>query len=420
MKIWLFNASEGHAFAGTSQRPGRATMQARALRARGHEVHWFSSAFDHASKSWNRSLSPAAAQAEGIHLHLLRGCGYRRNVSLARVVDHALLRHGLRKAVAALPPPDLILCSYPIIEFAVVAAELANRHRVPLIIDVRDWWPDIFRYGARPWQRGFVAPFVSYYQRSARWALSQATGLMGITEEFVDWAAHKAGRPRGPWDRAFPLCFPESRLPSAALQSARSFWDASLAHAPARPIFAFLGTLGHSLDVDPLIDAALQFGDTANDPLFVLCGVGDRLAAYRARAAGRRNLLLPGWVDRSQGQALLERSYAGLNPLPLRPDFLASINGKTAEYLAASLPIVSSPCEGSVHRLLQSHGCGLSYDPTRPGDAVQVLRGFLADSPARDRMALAARRVYETMFVAERVFDQMAAHLECVVRSAVR
>ena len=43
MNIWIFNASEMHAFSGNGQRAGRAMMQARAMVARGHEVHWFTS-----------------------------------------------------------------------------------------------------------------------------------------------------------------------------------------------------------------------------------------------------------------------------------------------------------------------------------------------------------------------------------------
>ncbi|MDB4513360.1 glycosyltransferase [Akkermansiaceae bacterium] len=417
MNIWIFNASEIHAFSGNGQRAGRAMMQARAMVARGHEVHWFTSDFDHASKSFSREGNAEAARAEGILLHPLSSLGYPRNVSIQRLRDHAHLKHQLEAEIAGMPNPDLILASYPIIEFASVAVRYGNLREIPVVLDVRDMWPEIFVYGVPRWMQPLARPILSFYGRSGRKALASATALCGITEEFVDWAVEKAGRPRQPMDRAFPLCFQRQDITSAEFVEADQFWTGlGLTPGSSRPVFAFLGTLGYSLNIEPLLAAAKKFGQGEGDPCFVFCGVGDRLEEYRRIAQGHRNILFPGWVNSAQGQALLRLSWAGLNPLPLRPDFLASINGKTSEYLSAGLPIVSSPKEGAVFRLLREQSCGVSYDPLRTGDTEKVLRELLNSPERRQGMANASERLYAEQFMAETVFERMAVYLEQVAQ----
>ena len=42
-----------------------------------------------------------------------------------------------------MPRPDLILCSYPTIELSVEAVRYGRTHGIPVVLDVRDLWPDI-------------------------------------------------------------------------------------------------------------------------------------------------------------------------------------------------------------------------------------------------------------------------------------
>ena len=54
----------------------------------------------------------------------------------------------------------------------------------------------------------------------------------------------------------------------------------------------------------------------------------------------------PGWVDAAKIFVLMRRSAVGLDPLPDRYDFLATINNKAIEYMSAGLPVISSPDRG--------------------------------------------------------------------------
>ena len=40
--------------------------------------------------------------------------------------------------------PDLIIASYPVLELCEAANKFGSKHSIPVIIDCRDFWPDIF------------------------------------------------------------------------------------------------------------------------------------------------------------------------------------------------------------------------------------------------------------------------------------
>ena len=66
---------------------------------------------------------------------------------------------------------------------------------------------------------------------------------------------------------------------------------------------------------------------------------------------------------RRQNTRSFEKIAGGIDPLPDRYDYLASINNKAVEYLSAGLPVVSSPRHGVLYELLEREECGLVTRP---------------------------------------------------------
>ena len=48
----------------------------------------------------------------------------------------------LREAIAKRPPPDVIVSGMPMIEATDVLTHYAQRHGVPVVVDIRDEWPE--------------------------------------------------------------------------------------------------------------------------------------------------------------------------------------------------------------------------------------------------------------------------------------
>src|SRR5690606_5857649 len=102
-------------------------------------------------------------------------------------------------------PPDIILTDIPTTEGAAAAIAYALEKKMPSVLSIRDLWPDTFGdqlpRPLRPAASILTAPF----QWQARFACRNATSLVGISENYLDWALQKAGRERTSRDAVFPL-----------------------------------------------------------------------------------------------------------------------------------------------------------------------------------------------------------------------
>ncbi len=112
---------------------------------------------------------------------------------------------------------------------------------------------------------------------------------------------------------------------------------------------------------------------------------------------------------------LMRRAAAGLDPLPDRYDFLATINNKAVEYMSAGLPVISSPRKGVLSDLLAAENCGASYDTGQVDALVSLLTALEADPARLASMSRSALVVYERRFRAEAVYGNLIDHLGKIV-----
>ena len=143
----------------------------------------------------------------------------------------------------------------------------------------------------------------------------------------------------------------------------------------------------------------------------MLCGKGDRLDHFKKMAADVRTVLFPGWVGAAEIHVLMRRASVGLDPLPDRYDFLATINNKAIEYMSAGLPVISSPNRGVLCDLLREKNCGLSYATGDAEGLAAALVRLMDDRPGLAEMSRNAARLFEQTFQAERVYAAMMDYL---------
>jgi glycosyltransferase involved in cell wall biosynthesis len=415
MKIWLVVIGEPVPVAdGVQDRLHRGGYFASFLAERGHDVTWWTSTFDHMRKQHRFEEDRTVQINPRLQIRLLHGGGYRANISLARLRDHREIAGKFaRLAGAEADPPQIIVAALPTIELCLESVKFGRRRGVPTVLDMRDMWPDIFVDSVPRPARPLMRLLLGGMFRQARRACAEATAITGITEAFVDWGLKRGGRRRSPWDRAFAMGYLSAPPAAEKIAAAEKFWDRQGVVAdPERPLACFFGTLGRQFDLESVLRAA-----RGSRFRFVLCGTGDRFEHYRALAAGLPNVLLPGWVDAAAIHVLMRRSACGLDPLSDRYDFLATINNKAIEYFSAGLPVISSPRRGTLAELLAAEECGLSYDLGDAGSLAGALARLDEEPPLRERMAAAARRLFQHSFTAEKVYGSMMEWLEKIARA---
>lgn len=351
---------------------------------------------------------------EHYRLHAVRSPGYSKNVSIQRIADHsAHARRVKQRMIVTADRPDVILCSLPTLELCRVAVDYGNLHSIPIVLDIRDLWPDIFLDAVPAWARWAARPALWPMFRTATYVCSRATAITGITSAFVDWGLSYAGRSRSDFDRDFPLSYPAEPHSVQAMAEAQQYWSSIGLDTPVGLRVCFFGNLSWTMadEMYTVIEAAKQLQRQGAGVQFVICGTGENLEAYRKSAQGYDNILFPGWIDAPRIRALMQMSSVGLLPYRSRDDFARSIPNKVAEYLSGGLPVVSS-LRGVTEALLRDNDCGVTYQNENATSLVQLLRTLASDKDRLQTMARNAASLFAERFDATHVYDEMSDYLQ--------
>jgi glycosyltransferase involved in cell wall biosynthesis len=403
MRIWLVTVGEPWPTDGDSPRLHRTGINAGFLAAAGHEVTYWSGTFDHSHKHERTGHDVRLDTAQGWRLIGLFAGGYQRNVSFERIRYHRTVTRRFQEMAKSEPAPDLIVVSLTPLELARAAVEYGKARGIPVIVDVRDMWPDIWaeRLPAplRPFSPLLMKPF--YDDRRA--AVRGATAIIGITDAAVDWALDAVGRKRGPSDRGFPLVYPAAAPDEAAVAAATRDWlGRGIGANPDEIIGCFFGTFTTRVDFETPLKALAQMSEPLRSRFrLVMCGRGENEALIARYAAMTPQIIHPGWVDAPQIMALMRMSHFGLLPYPPTLDFVRSLPNKVFEYLNGGLPILTS-LRGEVEGLFQAYGCGMLYDVNTPASFQAVLAELAAQQQKLEILkqgAVAAATAYDSTLV---------------------
>lgn len=414
MNIWLLEIGELLPLSPDVRRM-RVGLLAPKLVERGHKVRWWASAFEHQRKIMLFEKDTVVHLLPGLTLQILRGCGYRRNISLARYLDHRIIARKFRLLSRNMPLPDAVIALLPCHRLAYEAVSFCKENNIPIIVDVEDKWPSIFMDRLPNTYLSQIGRFVFRGEmRCAQTAMQRADALCAVSSSYLEWAMENAGRPRTAWDRVFYLGY--ERMPSSSGCTYESgeepFW---LREMEGQTIFAFIGTFGKTYDLRLVVHVARRMWDSGRrDASFILAGAGERLPAIKKYAEDLPNVSFPGWINAKEIQSLLRRASIGL--LPYAVNAPQSLSYKPFEYLSAGLPLVSS-LEGEMAELVNGFKIGLNYRAGDLDDLCRVLETLLDQKLLREEMSDNARAFFKEYGDADKIYTEYAEHVESLVES---
>lgn len=405
MIVWVLKDAEPLPLE-PGQRALRSGLLAQELGRRGHHVLWWSSTFSHHLKKCIFERDTRLELMRNVTLQALDVGRYQRNVSIARVLHHRRLGRRFQELARTEPTPDIIVSALPNLDFPFQAARYASGRCLPLIVDVRDPWPDVFADKSPPPLRPLVRSLTLIERHRAVHSLKSAVAVTAVSKGFLRWALGLAGRSQSSHDRVFYLghsgfeaAGPESALPPKLA-----------AQLKGKLVFTFVGTFGYSYEVELIARAAQHFHTHHRDIAFVLVGEGHQRGILCQRFGELPNLILTGWLDTREIAAVLAQSHVGLVPCRSLPD---TVPNKPFEYLAAGLPLLSS-LRGEMADIIETHGLGLSYRAGDLGGLIQAVDRMRCDRPALARWSANARRTFAEHFSASRIYPDFASHIEMI------
>jgi glycosyltransferase involved in cell wall biosynthesis len=418
VRIWILCTGEPVPFvpAEAGDRFLRAGKLAEYLKSQGHDITWWTARFDHYGKQFRdvAGNTPLQLSDTAPRMIFLESCGYQRHFGPRRFLDHWQIGRAFRKLAPDQPKPDVILASFPLVELCSEAVAFGSKHNVPVILDIRDLWPDVI-YDRLTAKTGFSGEgFFFPYERLCKRAFQNADRVIGITKGMQEWCYARFGRGSGrrAVDAVFRQFKPRPVEPDTDWPAIERFWRGKNIDLNADVTrLVWTGSIIADSDGPTLLEAIGRLpASTANTLEIIVAGRGPLVPTVEELARKQQCLKYVGWIGNAEMNALLERSHIGLLCYLDRFDFQVATPNKIIDYCAAGMRILTN-LTGEVRLLSDDPDLVINY-PTGDAKALSGLLNEIANHPDTYRKKFPpARTVFDAEFDAAIVLPAFEAYL---------
>jgi glycosyltransferase involved in cell wall biosynthesis len=413
MYIWIISVYEPLPVGDPNVRAMRNGMLADALSREGHDVQLWIPGFDHVHHEHHYSGSILLSRPETYSLQILGSLGYKTDQSITRLFHNILLAREFTKIAAGRKRiPDIVLTQIPSLELADAVVQYSQSVNIPVMVDIRDLWPDVYER-LFPSTLRFLYPLIfSREVAKAKRILKQATSITAVSETYLRWGLAHADRQRHNSDMVFHIGSPRLETPEKIGES-----DLELFNLPAgKLVVLFVGTFCDSYEIDIIFKAADYLSCLGTHEIhFVIAGRGDGEESIERHSNESDYVSYLGWLDRPALQKALGIATVGI--CPYSKGALMSLPNKPFEYLSAGLPIISS-LEGELATLISTENVGQNYVA---GD-FKSLANCLMNLTEQEilKQGTNAKMLYEKSFVPKTIYGKFVKHIEGLVASSKR
>jgi glycosyltransferase involved in cell wall biosynthesis len=421
MKVWLVEISDFLPKIDGDNRLYRAGMLAKALVEAGHEVLWWSSTFNHQLRRQRYNVSTTIDIQKNYRLRLLYGPGYKRSISFGRWRHNRAVAREFAREISTKSideQPDLIYACLPTLEVSEQAVLFGVRHGIPVVVDIRDRWPDIYLSPLPRVLHPIVRTMLKTEFARAHRIFSQATTITGVSEKNLEWGLGLVRRKAGPKDKWFPLGFSVDGNDKSGMSKSNPKEIMSKYGIGSDPfVVTFVGTFSAAFNLKTVIDVAQNLSEAGDSRIkFVIVGDGVQTSSLRKLLIGIKNIVLTGWLDKSSIDEILKVSSVGL--APYSSGGLITLPNKPFEYMAAGLPILSS-LEGELKAIIEQEDIGLQYKASDPIDLKDKIMWFLSHPEETKPMGQRAKALFEKKYNADVIYPSLVEHLTAIASEGV-
>jgi glycosyltransferase involved in cell wall biosynthesis len=377
-------------------------------------VTWWTSAFSHRFKRLvDQAVIRAACEKCGIDVEFLAAPPYSRNVSLARVWNHAVLARRFRAAAAGADAPEVIVASSPPPVLAREAVRVGRQRGAKVLIDVQDLWPEAFASLVPTWVRPALSPVLGLMRRNVRRAAASCDAIVGVADAYVENFQRSGMATQSVAMAPCPTATIPLGVDLAAFDDAAARGRCDQFTRPAGETWlAYTGSLSRNYDFLTILRAAAHIGDRLGPGLrFFLTGRGELAgkAEQLVRQNNLTNVRLTGFLDFQTWAYLLTQCEVGFNAS--FPEAMIFLPNKIFYYLAAGAAVLNT-IPGQCSRIVREGGCGLDYRAGDVHSCAAAIEQMVRDAAGRSSMRQAARRLAETTYDRAVLFPRYAELIE--------
>ena len=360
MKIWLISVFE--------QTPvdmvfsTRFISIAEAAIKRGHDVTFFASTFKHNTKNQRYDKDTIISLNDKYRLIFVKSLSYQKNISIKRLYSHQIFSKHLIKEIKRAVKPDVILLAFPPISLAYEITKWASKENIPVIVDIIDPWPDIFRKSMSIIPSR-IQDFVLFpMTRRLKSVFKRASAVIAISNQYINWA--KGYYPEIANSKCY---YPAVKFNQ--IQEQLKLIGTVIKKDTSKFRVIYAGSLASSYDLSTILKAAEILNSKYGKAIeFVIAGAGPQEKMIQEYLKVNTNLR---YLGRLSKEDLMKEYF--LSDIGLTQHIKGatqSVTYKLFDLLACGLPIMNS-LESEMKHIILENKVGL-FNP--PGDAV-ILAG---------------------------------------------
>lgn len=409
MNIWIIKEGEFVSLLTGKSRASRAAMLADYFIEAGHDVTAWSSLWNHDLKEFIKDGREVITLNPGLSLRVLNAKKvYKKNVSLARIAQGREIGRLFREEAREMPKPDLIYSCWPLIETSYEAVKYGKENGIPVVIDIRDLWPDIFVQPFPRFLQSLARLGINFvYKKKVCYALKNATMVTGTIPKAMELPP-KYGRQMNALDHHVFHCYKRPSFTEIAISSAVAEWNSLGIDDSSFNIVFFGSTNKRICELEMMMDAAKKLENC--NVKFIICGRGVDYDELVEKSKSYPNFIMAGLKNQLQLVALASISKVGIIPYRNTSDFTDSLPTKFSEYLANSL-IVFTSLRGLSKTVIGENQCGFAYEEGSVDSLVSAAEWYLKDASLVEKQKNNAKLLYEKAFNADVVYRDFVSQL---------
>ena len=345
---------------------------------------------------------------------LIGSTGYRSNIGILRLIDHHILFFNLlldlfkRKR-----KPDLIFIGYPPIEWSLAGVIYAKIKKIPIVLDVKDLWPDIFwdKEEINPVKKEFIKFLFLPYRIYSILIASLTDFITGPTELIAKYFKNN-------YQNKFLskiLKNQESKIFPSPIVPPKEEEQIKLDIIKTNPKeclnILFIGSLMSVYDFETIKKSIEILNKKKIKIQLFIAGRGGSENYIKDIFNHIENVYFLGWINRKEAIDISLNCHLALAPYKNIKNYELNLVNKYIDYMSLGLPILS-PLRGFAYELINKYEIGWNYPPKQSSTLARIIMDII-ESPNKIKLRSEnSLRLFKTKYNFEIVYDQLVNKLE--------
>ena len=412
MLVWILQTGEPLNCDGDQIRPMRAINLSKALVSKGHNVEIISTRFFHQEKRFREKMNNE--KIPGIIETFIDSPGYKSNISIRRLFDHHILSFNLLiNLLTRKEKPDIMFVGFPPIEWSLVSVFYSFLKSIPIVLDVKDLWPDIFwdKENISPLKKEFIKFLFLPYRIYTALIASFTDYITGPTELIAKY--FKNNYQNKLLSKIFknkdPITFPSPIVPPKEDEQIK--FNSQKKDPKECLNILFIGSLMSVYDFETVKKTIEILNKKKIKIHLFIAGRGGSEKYIKDIFDNMENVYFLGWINRKKAIKISSTCALALAPYKNIKNYELNLVNKYLDYMSLGLPVLS-PLKGFSFELINEYEIGWNYPPKDSSILARIIIDII-NSPNQIKIRSEnALRLFKTNYSFEIVYDQLVDRLE--------